>query len=268
MYGYLPSYILKQRAREQLSKNLGTVIGAFLLHLLCALPVMLLLTYIPSDTFVMMIVLFIAEVIWEIYMSVFLAGENLIALSVSVNAPAQIMDVFSGFKNNLLRIIGIAVIPATIKTLMAMPFSLAYEKFVECSNQYDMNEFLTLYMKGDYEGAMAIIEPVIPLEMMVLLLGVIYLIVCEIVKIMFSQTLFMIHDYPDRSAMDIVRLSLKAMKGSWGRYLYLQLSFILWDVMSFFTCGLSMLWVYPYKRMTYAEFYLDLMKGYGSTHGA
>ena len=57
----------------------------------------------------------------------------------------------------------------------------------------------------------------------------------------------------------IIKYNFKIMKGSYGRYLYMMLSFIPWYLCSFLTCGLSYIWTHPYIYSTYTNFYLDLV---------
>lgn len=259
---YAPNYVLKQRAKEQLSSNLGTVIGAFLLHMLCLVPVAFIMMLLPDNSFFMLVIVFIVNILWDIYSSIFLTGENYVALTAAVRRTPMPTDVFMGFRGLVSKITLIRIVPALLRTVAYIPVSIVYQRFTEAAESMDMDTFMLSYYEGDFEKALSIIEPIIPLEMMMLVLGIVYFIICIIISIAYSQTLFIIHDYPNITAGEMVSLGFKVMKGQWGRYLYMQCSFILWDLASFVTCGLSTIWVYPYKRIAYAEFYLDIMKGY------
>ena len=271
MNGYLPSAIIKRNAKEQLFRYLGTGSGAFLLRILCTFTVAYILSFVPMDSMNLIIIYFIINVIEEIYEGILLAGDNYIALSIATNNAPKISDLFIGFKGYIKKIAGIKLIPALIKTAVFIPFMLSYRNYVVAiESAFDMNELMRMYQTGDIEGMMTIMEPVvldgtIP-SLVALLTGFffLYIIVVEIINILFSQSLFMLWDYPDKSSTEIVLNSIKLMKNSWGRYLYLQCSFILWDLMMFVTCYLSALWVGPYKRISYANFYLDLMKNKSS----
>ena len=49
------------------------------------------------------------------------------------------------------------------------------------------------------------------------------------------------------------------MRGHKWEAFVLELSFLGWDILSLFTCGiLNVFWVMPYKHATYAEFYTAL----------
>lgn len=264
-YNKLPSFILKSNARVHLTQNLGTGIGAFLLHILCLMPVVYITSIIEATALNKVVLIFIANVVVDIVSSILTAGENYIALCMSASQGCGVMDMFKSVKDNLLKIVGIRIIPAVVKTCAYIPFMLAYRNFQDLAQSYDMDLLMTSYVAGDVDKVMEMLEPVIPMEMMLLGYGILYLIVSEAIVIMFSQTLFILHDYQDKTAKDIIVDGLKIMKGQVGRYFYIQCSFILWDLMTFLTCGLSTIWVYPYKRVTYSELYLDIMRGYNGT---
>lgn len=267
MYGYLPSAILKRNAKEQLFRYLGTGSGAFLLRVVCAFIVSLLLSEIPVDTMNLIIIYFLITVLEEIFEAILLAGDNYVALSIATNSNPRVSDVFMGFRGNIKKIAQLRIIPAVLKTAVFVPFMLSYRQYVYyMENTFDMEKMMTLYMQADVNGLMELMEPVI-LEgtlatIITLMTGFffLYIIVAVVINIIFSQTLFMMWDYPDKSATVILKHSINVMKNSWGRYLYLQLSFILWNALAFATFFISALWVEPYKRVTYANFYLDLMK--------
>lgn len=89
--------------------------------------------------------------------------------------------------------------------------------------------------------------------------GIIMLPYVLFIKILYSQVFFIMLDFPDMSAMECLRYSRKLMKGNKGRYLILMLSFLPLSLLGILTCGIGLLYVYPYREQTYANFYLDLI---------
>lgn len=79
------------------------------------------------------------------------------------------------------------------------------------------------------------------------------------IKILYSQVFFIMLDFPDMTALECLRYSRKLMRGSKGRYLLLMLSFMPLTLLGILTCGIGLLYVYPYREQTYANFYLDLI---------
>ena len=74
----------------------------------------------------------------------------------------------------------------------------------------------------------------------------------------YSQTEFILLDYPELNALQIMKRSKDMMRGNKGSYLYLVFSFIPMYILTALSFGIGMLYVYPYTRMTMTEYYLEL----------
>ena len=90
------------------------------------------------------------------------------------------------------------------------------------------------------------------------------LIVPGIIKgFSYSQTYFIYKDLNDRgladdySLTDYITKSKQLMRGNKWRYFVLQLSFMGWFILGAATV-IGMLWVFPYYKLTMANFYKDL----------
>lgn len=81
------------------------------------------------------------------------------------------------------------------------------------------------------------------------------------VRILYSQVFFIMLDFPELTARECLARSRQMMKGHKWRYFVLLLSFLPWTLAALFTCGIGMLYVFPYRQQTLAFFYLDLMAG-------
>lgn len=93
------------------------------------------------------------------------------------------------------------------------------------------------------------------------------LVIPGIIKsIAYSQTYFIYKDISDSAIgnemrfTDYITESRILMDGHKGRYFILQLSFIGWHILAWFTFGIGYLWLNPYIRATEAAFYKDLAK--------
>ena len=73
---------------------------------------------------------------------------------------------------------------------------------------------------------------------------------------------YLLHDNPDLSLMDTVRLSRKMMSGHKMQLFKLSLSFIGWGLLNFLTLGVGTLWLMPYIMTTMAAFYQDVREQY------
>lgn len=92
------------------------------------------------------------------------------------------------------------------------------------------------------------------------------LIVPGIIKaISYSQSYFVYKDLNDRgladkySLTDYITRSRQLMVGNKWRYFVLQLSFIGWWLLGCITAGIGFIWIYPYYKLTMANFYRDLV---------
>lgn len=79
-----------------------------------------------------------------------------------------------------------------------------------------------------------------------------------ILSIMFSQSYFILVDNNKLSAIDCMKASCQMMKGN-KKYLFvLILSFIGWFIIGQITCGIGLLWITPYYKITIGNFYNEL----------
>lgn len=80
------------------------------------------------------------------------------------------------------------------------------------------------------------------------------------IHLTFSQCYFILLDFPQTSALDLLKKSAVLMKGHKLRLLYLQLSFFPLVFLGLLSFGIGFLFITPYQSMTYTLFYLDLIQ--------
>jgi len=71
----------------------------------------------------------------------------------------------------------------------------------------------------------------------------------------YSQTIYIMLDHPEMSAMEAIAASKQMMRGHKAEYFVLELSFFGWALLSGFTFGLLLIWLEPYMQVTKANFY-------------
>ena len=76
----------------------------------------------------------------------------------------------------------------------------------------------------------------------------------------YSMSFYALVDNPDMGAVDAMRESKNMMKGNKWRLFCLQLSFIGWEILCVFTCGIGYLWLAPYMGQAEAAFYHDVSR--------
>ncbi|WP_201006635.1 DUF975 family protein [Paenibacillus glycanilyticus] len=91
------------------------------------------------------------------------------------------------------------------------------------------------------------------------LLWMLLLIIPGIIAIYrYSQAFYILQDNPDISALEAIRRSKELMKGRKIDLFVLQLTFIGWGILSILTCGIGLLWLYPYFQVSQAHFYDEI----------
>jgi uncharacterized membrane protein len=96
---------------------------------------------------------------------------------------------------------------------------------------------------------------VVPL---LILFGILALIPSIRAALAYSQTFFILSDHPDTRARDAIRQSKQMMNGFKWKLFCLGFRFIGWVLLAILTCGIGILWVYPYMAASNAHFYDDV----------
>lgn len=78
----------------------------------------------------------------------------------------------------------------------------------------------------------------------------------------FAAIPYIFNENSDKSIIEIMKISAQMMKGNKMDFFVLSLSFIGWYILSFFTCGILMLWVLPYTSFTFAKFFLNIKESF------
>ncbi|GHV38365.1 membrane protein [Clostridia bacterium] len=94
------------------------------------------------------------------------------------------------------------------------------------------------------------------LKVLYVFLWSLLLIVPGIIKaISLSMSEYILAEHQDYTAKDALNESARIMNGHKMEYFILQLSFILWGMLTAVTCGLAGIYVVPYINATNANFY-------------
>lgn len=79
-----------------------------------------------------------------------------------------------------------------------------------------------------------------------------------IVNYMYSMVPYLLHDYPELTPREAMKLSREMMSGQKWELFVLDLTFIGWILLSILTAGIGMIFVEPYMSTTRAAYYEDL----------
>ncbi len=226
---------LKDDAKDKLTGHYGFFIGAMLFIGIASSIISWFLTgSFSTDTAVGYIIFEAVSFIITVFLGLFSVGSALVYLKCACGTPFTFTDLFYGFTHNQNQglILSLAV---NAVTLLMIPVDLYSTKVYNETGSY-------MDLLGIYFGGMAIV-----------------LIIEFFVQLLLMPCFYLMLDYPNKSAGELLRLSFQVMKTHLGRLFLLELSFLpllLLGALSF----IGVLWVVPYMNMTYALFYLDIMK--------
>ena len=249
MNPFLSSASLKSMARGQLLGKYGTLIGTYLLHFLCIVPISWITTsLIGTNSIGSIIVYCIATFLVTLLGGFFLAGEAFIYLKVACGQIPVVSDLFHCFQGDQTKVLHIQSILAATSVLSSLP-AMIVGSF--------MGRSLVSLMLGDPSADAS------NNAFLFLLYTVFYVagtVVMVYVRLLLSQAYYLMLDFPEYSGPQLVQMSIRLMKGHKGRLFYIELSFFPLLMLSMFSCGIGILWLLPYMEATSANFYLDLIK--------
>lgn len=79
-----------------------------------------------------------------------------------------------------------------------------------------------------------------------------------IIALNYALVYFVIVDNPEIGIMDVLNKSKQIMRGHRIDFIILNLSFLGWYILSYFTFGILLIWVAPYMMVTTANFYNEI----------
>ena len=196
-----------------------------------------LFTTTASNSTLGIIVGFIISFILTLFGTILSVGQCSFYLNIACEQPYQFSDLFTGFKIHPDKTIITQVI---IQLLTLLPLLPAIVVILITTAFYAQN---------------IVISFLVACFLLIIGAGISWWI-----SLRFSQVYYLLLDFPDYTAMDLLKMSWKLMKGNVGRLLYIQVSFIPLTLAGLLSFGIGLLFVQPYQNMTYTLFYLDLMQ--------
>ena len=230
---YKSSAQLKAVAKEQSLGKYGTLIGANLLILAIQLLVSGFSTVSVTGNILLIIINTLITIIINILLGVLVSGRAYLYMNLLYSQPVATADVFFGLRQQPQK----AVIIQSLFVLVDFIGSVPAQIFA-----------IRYYATGSSTDAAAAL----------LLLGI-GLIINIIVGLIYSQSFYILHDFPDKSAKEILATSRRLMKGNMFRLFYLNVSFIPLYLLGIVTMFIPLLWVVVYRNATNCAFYQDLI---------
>lgn len=236
MNEYLSSSSLKSLAKGQLLGKYSTLVGAYLIHLTFVfIATFSAFILIDTNSVIGNIIYYAVSFIISLLSGLFVFGEAYIYLKLACNQKVSVNDLFYGFSKSPDKILKVQAVLSLISAVCSLPnFLLSFVTAASPENPY--------------------------LFLLSVILVLAFSIIDVILSLIFSQSFYLMLDFPQYSAKEVLLKSGKVMKGNKGRLFYIDLSFIPLFLLGMCTCCIGFLWILPYYQATKANFYLDLMK--------
>ena len=233
---YKSSAELKALAKEHMFNHYGTAISAILaVYFITAFITFFSTMFLNMKTITGVILNFLISFVISVLAGLLVSGERYLFLKISCSRPVTVSDVFYGFQLYPNKAVLIQLYISVWLYISMLPMTI-------CSflvQQNPKNAVLSLIYS---------------------LTVILYGVAMVIISLIYSQTFFLFHDFPDYSVSELLAMSRKLMKGSKGRLFYLMVSFLPLLLLGLLSCGIAYLWLIPYMNATFAEFFLDLIR--------
>lgn len=231
---------LKASAREHLLGHYGTTIGAFMITgaltgiITLAVSLIVDLSTIPG-TIIYYAIMFLVSVLTGLFSS----GSAYLYLKLICGRPVSVGDLFYGFQLCPDKAIIIQAWITLLTYISSLPQIIL--NYMMLANVNHLNKVMNLML---------------PYALSLIFSGV----VSVMLGLFYAQTYFLLHDFPQYTAKELLQKSRRLMVHHKGRLFYLYVSFLPLMLLGFLSFGLALLWVVPYMAATEAEFFLDLIK--------
>ncbi len=235
MGSFRSSSQLKGIAKEQSLGKYGTLIGANVIIFAIQLLVSSLTTVSTSGSILLIIIENLITIIINILLGTLMSGKAYLYMNLLYSQTVSTSDIFFGLKQNPQKAVIIQSVFVLLDFLVTIPSQIV----------------LILYLNS---GSANLLSALI----FVLALG---LIINVYVSLMYSQSFFILHDFPDRSAKEILSLSRNLMNGNKFRLFYINVSFIPLYILGCISLFVPLLWIGVYRYATNCAFYQDLIAG-------
>lgn len=233
---------LKASAREHLLGHYGTAIGAYVI-VACLMGVVTVAVSLIVDirTVIGTVIYYAIMFLVSVLMGLFTSGSCYLYLKIICGRPVSVGDLFYGFQLCPDKAIVIQAWITLITYVVNLPEIILTYKFTRYAASYQTDKMLSLML---------------PYALSLILSGV----VSVMLDLLYAQTFYLLHDFPQYSAVELLKKSRRLMVHHKGRLFYLYVSFLPLILLGILSFGLALLWILPYMAATEAEFFLDLIR--------
>lgn len=233
---------LKASAREHLLGHYGTAIGAYMI-IGCLMGVVTIAVSLLVDirTVIGTVIYYAIMFLVSVLMGLFTSGSCYLYLKIICGRPVSVGDVFYGFQLCPDKAIVIQAWITLITYIANLPQIILTYKLTGYAANFQTDKMLALML---------------PYSLSLILSGV----VSVFLELFYTQAFYLLHDFPQYTATELLKKSRRLMVHHKGRLFYIYVSFLPLMLLGILSFGLALLWILPYMAATEAEFFLDLIR--------
>ena len=224
---------LKGIAKEQSLGKYGTLIGANVLIFAIQILATGFTTVASGGSIPLIIINNIITIIVNILLGLLVSGKAFLYMNLLYSQTVSTSDVFFGLRKE------------PQKAVMIQAFFVLIDFIVTLPGQV----LLIIYQQTGGSN----------LLVAVILAFFAALVVNVLVYLTYSQAFFLLHDFPGRSAKELLATSRRLMQGHKFKLFYLNVSFLPLEILGCLAIFVPLLWVSVYRYATTCAFYQDLV---------
>ncbi len=236
MHSYRSSAELKASAKEHMFGRYASAVGAYLVVTFLTGFATVSVSTLTGNTASVFGTLIHYALLFavSVFTGLLSSGTAYFYLKIVTGHRVTVNDIFAGFRMYSDKALTIQAWITLVTYIGSLP---EYIVLYRMSGRPDTSE-LTLY------GLCMVLSGLVAL----------------ILDLLYAPAFFLMHDFPQYSATELLAMSRKLMAGNKGRLFYIYLSYIPLLLLGILSCGIAFLWIIPYLNATLAEFYMDIVK--------
>ncbi len=227
---------LKGIARERSLEKYGTLIAADLIIVFIHIVLSGIVTISSSGSIILYIINELIVLIVSILLGILVSGKTYLYMNLVYSQTVSISDIFFGFKKFPEKAVKIQSLFVLTDFIVGLPVTfLVYKVQRTPSANLILGTLLAILLE---------------------------LVVNVYIRLTYSQAFYLLHDFQDRDAKELLATSRHLMKGNRFKLLYLNVTFIPLMLLGVITLFIPLLWINVYRNATLAAFYQDLIMQY------
>ncbi len=224
---------LKGIAKEKSLGKYGTLIGANIIIFAIQILATGFTTVAASGNIAIIIINNIITLIVNILLGLLVSGKAYLYMNLLYSQTVATSDIFFGLRQSPQKAVIIQSVFVLVDFLVSIPSQILLVFYQQNQNQQLFTALLTALFLG--------------------------LVVNILVSLTYSQAFFLLHDFPGRSAKELLATSRRLMRSNKLRLFSLNVSFVPLYLLGCISLFVPLLWVSVYRYASTCAFYQDLM---------